>query len=163
MKQFFTPFLFSLFAIILVSPPSVSLADESLVIYSGRSDKFVKPVIAEFTRQTGIKVTLHSGKSTALLNKLRIEGERTEADLFLSNDAGNLQQGNDWGLFRAIDNTLLAPIDKAYRSADDTWVGLSARARVLVVNTQGPWADKLNSVFDLADPALKNKIGRAPV
>ena len=77
----------------------------------------------------------------------------------MSNDAGNLQQGSDWGLFSTIDNTLLAPINKAYRSADDTWVGLSARARVLVVNTQGPWADKLNSVFDLADPALKGKLG----
>lgn len=136
-----------------------ALAEDSLVVYSGRSDKFVKPVIAEFTRQTGIKVTLHSGKSTALLNKLRIEGDRTEADLFLSNDAGNLQQGSDWGLFGPIDNKLLAPIDKSYRAADGTWVGLSARARVLVVNTQGPWADKLDSVFDLADPALKGKLG----
>ena len=159
MKRSFSPLFLALLSIVLIIPPMVSMASDSLVIYSGRSDKFVKPVIAEFTRQTGIKVTLHSGKSTALLNKLRIEGERTEADLFLSNDAGNLQRGSDWGLFRAIDSTLLTPIDKAYRSADGSWVGLSARARVLVVNTQGPWADKLDSVFDLADPALNGKLG----
>lgn len=159
MKHSLASFLLSLLALTLLIPPTVSMADDSLVIYSGRSDKFVKPVIAEFTRQTGIKVILHSGKSTALLNKLRIEGERTEADLFLSNDAGNLQRGSDWGLFRAIDNTLLTPIDKSYRAADHTWVGLSARARVLVVNSEGPWADKLDSVFDLADPALNGKLG----
>lgn len=149
----------ALLALFLIISPLSGFADESLVVYSGRSDKFVKPVIAEFTRQTGIKVTLHSGKSTSLLNKLRVEGERTEADLFLSNDAGNLQRGSDWGLFRSMTPTLLEPINHQYRAADDSWVGLSARARVLVVNTQGPFANKLDSVFDLADPALKGKLG----
>lgn len=157
MKRLLIASLLSLMALISAIPPS--MAGDSLVIYSGRSDKFVKPVLADFTRQTGIEVTLHSGDSTALLNKLRIEGERTEADLFLSNDAGNLQQGSDWGLFRPIDGQLLTPIDKNYRAADNTWVGLSARARVLVVNTQGPWADGLDSIFDLADPALQGKLG----
>ena len=159
MKHSLTPLLLSLLAIVLTIPPTVSVADDSLVIYSGRSDKFVKPVVAEFTRQTGIKVTLHTGKSTALLNKLRIEGKRTDADLFLSNDAGNLQRGSEWGLFRAIDSALLAPIDKTYRAANHRWVGLSARARVLVVNTQGPWPDQPNPVFDPAPPPPTGKLG----
>ena len=134
-------------------------ANDSLVIYSGRSDKFVKPVIEQFTRETGIKVILHTGGSTALLNKLRIEEGKTEADLFLSNDAGNLQRGSDWGLFRTIKADLLKPINKAYRAEDNSWVGLSARARVLVVNTEGPLSNKIDSIFDLADPALKGKLG----
>lgn len=159
MKKLNPPLFLILLAAILTTPPMIMAADESLVIYSGRSDKFVKPVIAEFTRQTGIKVTLHTGKSTALLNKLRIEGDRTDADLFLSNDAGNLQRGSDWGLFRPMDHDLVDTVGEDYHAADHSWVGLSARARVLVVNTQGPWADKLDSVFDLADPALKGKLG----
>lgn len=159
MKHISSLRLLGLFVLILSLSPLAAFADDSLVIYSGRSDKFVKPVIAEFTRQTGIKVILHAGKSTALLNKLRIEGTRTDADLFLSNDAGNLQRGSDWGLFRAMTPSLVAPIQKSYRAADNTWVGLSARARVLVVNTKGPWANKLDSVFDLSDPALKGKLG----
>ena len=72
MKRSLAPFLLILLTIALTVPPTVSMANDSLVVYSGRSDKFVKPAIEEFTRQTGIKVTLHSGKSTALLNKLRI-------------------------------------------------------------------------------------------
>jgi iron(III) transport system substrate-binding protein len=147
------PVIFSIFQ------TTASFAGESLVIYSGRSDKFVKPVIAEFTRQTGIKVTLHTGKSTALLNKLKVEANRTDADLFLSNDAGTLQRGSDWGLFQAMNDTLLAPVKPTLRAPDNTWVGLSARARVLVVNTNGPWANKNLSVFDLADPSLKGKLG----
>ncbi|MCF6212318.1 MAG: extracellular solute-binding protein [Gammaproteobacteria bacterium] len=133
-------------------------ASEALVIYSGRSDKLVKPVIKAFTEQTGIPVILHAGKSTALLNKLKLEGAATSADLYLSNDAGNLQKGSDLGLFRPVSATLAAAIDRNYRASDNSWIGLSARARVLVVNTQGEWANKLNSIFDLADPALKGKL-----
>ncbi len=133
-------------------------ASEALVIYSGRSDKLVKPVIKAFTEQTGIPVILHAGKSTALLNKLKLEGAATSADLYLSNDAGNLQKGSDLGLFRPVSATLAAAIDSNYRASDNSWIGLSARARVLVVNTQGEWANKLSSIFDLADPALKGKL-----
>lgn len=147
-------------ALISLFPLSFVLSDEGLVVYSGRSDKFVKPVIAEFTKQTGIKVTLHSGESTALLNKLRIEGKRSAADVFLSNDAGNLQRGSDWGLFKPLSTDLTAPVKSNYKAVDNTWLGLSARARVLVVNSKGPLADNPpSSVFDLADPKLKGRLG----
>ncbi len=131
---------------------------EPLVIYSGRSDKFVRPVLEAFTAQTGIEVVLHSAKSTALLNKLRLEGERTDADLFISNDAGSLQAGSDMGLFRPIDADLLQSIAPALRAPDNSWTGLSARARVLVINTQAQGLDGVDSVFDLADPALKGRL-----
>ncbi len=141
---------------VMMAMPVVQAADE-LVVYSGRSDKFVKPVIKQFTAETGIKVLLHSAKSTALLNKLRVEGERTQADLYLSNDAGNLQLGSEMGLFQPLPQEIVAVIDTKLRAPDNSWVGLSARARVLVANTTADTAF-LNSVFDLADPRLKGKI-----
>lgn len=131
---------------------------EELVVYSGRSDKFVKPVVEEFTKQTGIKVLLHSAKSTALLNKLKLEGDRTEADLYISNDAGNLQRGSELGLFTPISAELSNSVPANYKASDNTWLGLSARARVLVVNTESSLAKDVTSVFDLARPDLKNHI-----
>ncbi len=142
---------------VMMAMPVVQAADDELVVYSGRSDKFVKPVIKAFTKETGIKVILHSAKSTALLNKLKIEGERTHADLYLSNDAGNLQLGNQMGLFQPLPKNIVDVIDPQLRAEDDTWVGLSARARVLVVNT-GVDTSFVKSVFDLADPRLKDRI-----
>jgi len=132
--------------------------DDTLVIYSGRSDKFVKPVVDAFTAKTGIKVLLHNAKSTVLLNKLRVEGARTDADLFISNDAGNLQTGSALGLFQSLPSALVSVIDPMLRAPDDSWVGLSARARVLVVNTQSSNVDFIRSVFDLADPRLKSRL-----
>ncbi|WP_455367136.1 ABC transporter substrate-binding protein [Kaarinaea lacus] len=143
---------------LLVITQFVQAAD-SIVVFSGRSDKFVKPVINEFTKQTGINVVLHTGKSTALLNKLNVEGERTDADLFLSNDAGTLQKGSELGLFMETPSAIASQISPNYRAKDNTWVGLSARARVLVINKNNPLAKGLSSVFDLADPKLKGQLG----
>lgn len=147
------------FILLSIFMTSLAQAADNLVVYSGRSDKFVKPVIEKFTQQTGIKVTIHSGKSTGLLNKLKVEGDRTEADLFLSNDAGTLQKGADLGLFSSLPNSLASQVDANYRADNNTWVGLSARARVLVVNKNSKLAGSLKSVFDLADPKLKGKLG----
>ena len=148
----------SLVLMLLLQSMAVTAANDALVIYSGRSDKFVKPVVQKFTEKTGIKVILHSAKSTALLNKLRVEGNRTEADLYLSNDAGSLQAGTEQNLFQSIPNGLISVIDPDLRAKDNTWVGLSARARVLVVNTNVLDIQKIDSVFDLATPYLKDRI-----
>ena len=133
-------------------------ADESLVVYSGRKDKFVKPVVEAFTKETGIKVILHSGSATALVNKLKLEGPRTKADLFISNDAGSLEKGNELKLFQPISAELANVVPAAYRAENNSWLGLSARARVLVVNTKTADADFVKSVFDLADPRLNGKL-----
>ena len=148
----------ALLAALLSALAVPALAAEQLVVYSGRSDKFVKPVFKAFTEKTGIEVVIHSGKSTALLNKMRVEGPRTQADLYLSNDAGNLQLGGTMGLFAPMPAALTAAIPANLKAEDNSWVGLSARARVLVVNTgkEMGWA---TSVFDLADPRLKGRLG----
>jgi len=135
-------------------------SEQTLIVYSGRQAKFVKPVMAAFFKKTGIKIKLFSSKSTALINRLSLEGKKTKADLFLSNDAGSLQIGSDKGLFTHINKKTAALISKNYRAKDNSWVGLSARARVLVFNTV--YANKVKfvrSVFDLADPRLLGKIG----
>lgn len=147
-----------LFLALCMTPWMGAVFAEDLVVYSGRSDKFVKPVVKAFTQQTGIKVKLHSAKSTALLNKLKLEGNRTEADLFISNDAGNLQRGSELGLFESIPANIGKSIPANYKATDNSWIGVSARARVLVMNTNSDLAGKVNSVFDLAKPELKNKI-----
>lgn len=141
---------------VVSSIQAVQAAD--LVVYSGRSDKFVKPVVQAFTEETGIKVLLHSGKSTALLNKLKLEGERTQADIFISNDAGNLEKGSELGLFKAVSSDIADTIPANYRAANNTWLGVSARARVLVMNTNASDLGFVKSVFDLADPRLKDKL-----
>ncbi|MFV2058040.1 MAG: ABC transporter substrate-binding protein [Thiohalomonadales bacterium] len=148
--------LIFLFSVLVATSASSA---EKLTIFSGRSDKFVKPVIKAFTDTTGIEVVIHAGKSTGLLNKLKLEAGRTEADLYISNDAGNLQKGVEFGLFQALPGDLLAPIPANYRDPKNNWVGISARARVLVVNKKAFSKDNIpTSIFDLAEPRFKDKL-----
>lgn len=129
-----------------------------LVVYSGRSDSFVKPVIQAFTEETGISVTLHAGSATELLNKLRLEGARTPADLFISNDAGTLQVGADMDLFQSLPKPIAESVPAQFRGPQNEWLGLSARARVLVINRDSKLVQGVDSVFDLADPRLRDRI-----
>jgi len=148
----------NLIIISMLAPSFAWAADDALVIYSGRSDKFVKPVLKAFTTATGVKTILHAGSSTALLNKLRLEGKRSEADLYMSNDAGNLQKGADMGLFKPMSASIYSGVPQNLRAVDGAWVGLSARARVLVINKTAKDVDFVKSIFDLADPRLKGKL-----
>jgi len=146
-------------AMVVTSHMANAAKKQELVIYSGRSDKFVKPVVKAFTEATGIKATIHAGSSTSLLNKLKLEKAKTDADIFISNDAGNLQRGNQAGLFSPVTNKIASVVQAKFRGKENNWIGLSARARVLVVNTKAKELDFVSSVFDLADPRLKGKIG----
>lgn len=146
-------------AVIVAIPRAPAQQAEPLVVYSGRSDQFVKPVADAFTARTGIPVVLHAGSSTELLNKMRLEGSRTEADLYLSNDAGTLQIGEDQRLFHELPLVMIEAVPANYRGSHNGWVGLSARARVLVVNAQAGGTDELRSVFDLARSGFEGGVG----
>ncbi len=74
-----------------ISPPApVSAAADKLVVYSGRAERLIKPVLDSFEEVTGIQVALLSSGTTELVNRLHAEGKRTQADLFITNDAGSL-------------------------------------------------------------------------
>ena len=75
-----------------------------------------------------------------------------------SNDAGNLQKGSELKLFKPVDARLADRIPTNYRAMDNSWIGVSARARVLVVNKNQKDTDFVKSVFDLADPRLAGKL-----
>lgn len=156
MKNLYLACLLVLLAACTGAPAQVP---ESLVIYNGRSDQFVRPIANRFTELTGIPVVLHAGSATELLSKLRVEGLRTEADLYLSNDAGTLQLGEDAGLFSELPLLLTEAVPANYRGAQNAWVGLSARARVLVVHAGVDAEEVPMSVFELADPRWRGRLG----
>jgi len=129
-----------------------------LVIYSGRSSKFLKPVVVEFTKATGIKASIYAGSSSLLLNKLKVDKSKTDADIYISDDIVNLYRGNKMNLFSPVTNKIAAVIKPQFRGKDNYWLGLSARAYVLVLNTKAADIDFITSIFDLADPRLEGRI-----
>jgi iron(III) transport system substrate-binding protein len=137
------------------------LEKDSLVIYSGRSEALVKPLIELFTEETGIKVEVRYAGSAELAAQLLEEGNNSPADIFFAQDAGALGAISKAGLFASVPAESLDLVDPAYSAADGSWVGVSGRVRAFNYNpslvTQIP-----SSVFELAEPSWRGKIGIAP-
>lgn len=128
-------------------------------LYSARKENLIKPLLTLFTRQTGIKVNLVTGKADALLKRLQSEGENSPADILLTTDAGRLHRAKQAGVLVKTDSTKLAmAVPEIYRDSDGTWFGLSLRARIPVYAKDRIKAGEISSYADLADPKWKGKI-----
>ncbi|HBV95975.1 MAG TPA: ABC transporter substrate-binding protein [Desulfotomaculum sp.] len=130
-----------------------------LVIYSGRKEPLIKPVIEEFEKATGVKVTLRSGGASELANAIIEEGNTPKGDVFIANDAGTLENLRGKGLLAPNKSEIVAGIPLQYRSEDGSWVGVSGRARVIMYNTNLVKESELpKSVFELTDPKWKKQV-----
>lgn len=134
-----------------------------LVIYSGREKELVSPLLDRFAEETGIEVKVRYGSSASLAAQIREEGDRSPADVFFAQDAGALGEVGTTGLLAPLDAAVVDVVPARFRAQDGTWVGTSARARVVVVNTEKvAQAQRPQSVLDLAEPEWKNRVGIAP-
>ena len=136
---------------------------EALVVYSGRNENLIGPLLELFTEETGIEATPRYGDSAELAAQLLEEGDRTPASVFLSQDAGALGALEDAGRLETLDDADLDLVAPEFRSSEGQWVGVSGRARVLVYNPElVAEADLPDSVFDLTEPAYRGKVAFAP-
>ncbi len=139
--------------------PPPSAAAEKLTVYSGRAERLIKPVLDAFTEKTGVHIDLLSSGTTELLNRLKAEGDRSPADLLITNDAGSLELARTAGLLRPVDvEEVNRVIPSQFRAPDNSWIGLSGRFWIIVYNTTMVRPGQITSLFDLADPQWKGKI-----
>ena len=129
-----------------------------LTIYNGRQEKFIIPMVERFEQQTGIKVNLISGKATEYAHRIVEEKENTQADVFLSNDAGILEYLRLENMLAPIDKDTLKVVPENYRAKDGTWVGVTVRCRVFIYNKNLIKVEDMpKSIFDLVDPKYKDQ------
>lgn len=135
---------------------------DRLVVYSGRAENLIKPLLEQFEK-TGTELEVRYGGSAELAAQILEEGGNRKADVFLSQDAGALGALDKEGLLEPIPQADLDKVDPRYRADDGDWVGVSGRARTLVWNPEKiAEADLPKSVFDLTDPKWKGQVGIAP-
>jgi iron(III) transport system substrate-binding protein len=146
-----------------VVPTTTAPAGE-IILYSGRNENFVQPVVDAFTAATGIEVLVRYGDGTSdLAATLLNEGETTDADLFWAQDPAWVGAIGDAGLLATLPQDVLDLVDPAYRDTDGQWVGVTARSRVMVYNPDlVAGAELPQSVDELTDPAWRGRIGIAP-
>ena len=76
--------------------------DDEIVIYTSRQPQLIENLLNVFTEETGIQVTVLSGDAQQLMERIAVEGVDTDADIFMTVDAGVLWQAADKGIFDPV-------------------------------------------------------------
>ena len=137
----------------------------SLLIYSGRSDSLVQPIIDRFAEETGIDVDVRYGSTSEMAGVLLEEGDRSPADVFFAQDPGGLGAVQNAGMLAPLPEELLARVPERFASDTDEWVGISGRARVVAYNTDAitdPATELPSDLWGFTEPEWDGRLGWAP-
>ena len=132
----------------------------ALVIYAGRSESLVAPVIEQFKDETGIDVQVKFGGSSTIAATLHEEGEKSPADVFWSQEPGALAALSH--MLKPLPSDITLAVPDWARASDGSWVGITARARVIVYNSDLDESEVPNTLEELTDPKWRGRVGWAP-
>lgn len=145
------------------APADAASASNTVVIYSGRSENLVGPLIEQFEAATGIDAQVRYGSTPEIAATLLEEGANSPADLFFAQDPGGLGAIANAGLLAPLPEKITGAVIEEFRSPDGEWVGVAGRARVAVYNTDtlGP-EDLPDDLQGFTDPEWAGRVGWAP-
>ncbi len=142
---------------------SAGSSSQTLTLYNAQHEQTTDALISAFTKATGITVRVDNDDEDDLTARIELEGSRSPADLFYTENSNWLEQLNEKGMLAKVDSSTLANVPQADSASNGEWVGVSARISVMVYNPSKITASQLpTSVLDLADPKWKGKIEIAP-
>ena len=134
-----------------------------LVVYSGRNENLVRPLIDRFAKESGIKVEVRYADTTELTATLLEEGDATPADVFFSQDAGALAALAAEGRLAELPSGVADDVDPRFVDPDNRFTGVTGRARTFAYDpAEIPAPELPRSIFDVADPKWKGRLGLAP-
>jgi iron(III) transport system substrate-binding protein len=144
---------------LLVFYSAGAFAAEPVTVYSARKEELIKPIFERFTEETGIPVRFLGDDAPKLIARIQAEGAASPADLLITVDVANLDLALSKGLFMPVTSEALQKnVPAIYRSADNTWFGLTMRVRAIFYNKDTVKPDELSTYEDLADPRWKGEI-----
>jgi iron(III) transport system substrate-binding protein len=146
-------------SLILIASCSTEVSNDSVTIFTSRQPQLIEPILEKYKQKTGIKVNLLSGNAQQLMERIDIEGNKSEADIFMTVDAGVLWQASERGILASIQSdTLDRNIPLHLRDINGQWFGLSKRARTIVFSSDQYTKDDFSSYEDLSNPKWAGKL-----
>lgn len=143
------------------STASINDDPGDLVIYSGRSESLVAPIIQQFKDTTGIDVQVKYANTGALAATLLEEGDNSPADVFYAQDPGGLAAVS--ALMTDLPDDITAAAPAWAQSEQGRWVGITGRARVVVYGTDNlAESDLPDDLWGFTEPQWRGRVGWAP-
>ena len=134
-------------------------ADDEVNIYSARHYPADEQLFARFTEETGIAVNQIKGTGSELMERIKLEGEQSPADLFVTVDAGNLWRAQDQGIYQPVSSPELEKhIPANLREPSGLWFSFAKRARVFVYDTAKVKPEDLSTYEDLAGEKWRKRV-----
>ncbi|MEM7232505.1 MAG: Fe(3+) ABC transporter substrate-binding protein [Planctomycetota bacterium] len=136
-----------------------SRAEEVVNVYSARHYDTDDKLYQAFEKKTGIKVKIIEGGSDGLIERIKREGKRSPADVFITVDAGRLDKAEKAKILAEVESPLLSKRVPAHlRHPQGLWFGLTQRVRVLIVSKERVAKDAIARYEELADPKWKGRV-----
>ena len=97
----------ALFLVLALGAGACGGGGDSITVYSGRTENLIGPLLDAFTEETGIGVDVKYGGSADLALLIAEEGDRSPADVFISQSPGAVGFLVEQGLLRPLDADVL--------------------------------------------------------
>jgi iron(III) transport system substrate-binding protein len=137
--------------------------DDTLTVYSGRSEELVQPLIDRFESETGIDVAVRYADSAELAATILQEGANSPADVFFAQDPASLGTVALADLFSELPDSVTSLVPPQFSDDDDRWVGTSGRARTVVYDTTKVDEASMPATEDgFVDPQWAGRVAVAP-
>ena len=147
--------------LLFLTKTNEEVQNEEVNIYTSRHYDADNLLYEQFTKKTGIKVNIISGKGSALVERLKAEGINSPGDVFFTVDAGNLANFQKQGFLQSIQSEIIkqsVPVE--LRGENDEWVAVAKRARVIFYNPELVSEGEIKDINyeDLASDVWKNGV-----
>jgi iron(III) transport system substrate-binding protein len=110
-----------------------------------------RQVFKTFSENTGIKVRLIEATGITLIERLKREGNNSNADIILLVDSARINNAAKEGLLAPIESEQIKKnVPARYRDPSNRWFGLTRRVRAIIVNPKLVDPNSIKTYADLA-------------
>ncbi|HUF56573.1 MAG TPA: Fe(3+) ABC transporter substrate-binding protein [Thermohalobaculum sp.] len=144
-------------AAVLTLAAAPALADE-VNVYTTRQPELIEPIFEAFTEKTGIEVNALFAEK-GLIERMKAEGARSPADLYITADIANVKAATDAGLTQPHGSAAIEEhVPEALRGDDGHWFALTTRSRVAYASKDRVDPSEITTWEALADDEWNDRI-----
>ena len=153
-----------LLAVCMVFAQGGKEQSQEINVYSIMPEKYAAPILAEFTKDTGIKVNFTRLSSGEALSRLIAEKDNPQVDALWGGPSDTYDAGVKEGVFMAYAPAEADKVPANYQSPDHYWTGIGIIPLCFMTNTDFLAKNGLEaptSWYDYLDPAYVNGLQMA--